>query len=213
MLAKLEVKNISKFRVLNSFSGLQYKDPAVQIQAMSFAIIIGSLINGQAYDESLGTHLRDLVKQGVLPYTHAVLPGEDPSSRDHEGEMPEPDSLLHPNTCIRFARDPTLQIEPAWKIAQVYGMSCAFYMVMPGAYYLAGRYTNDFEMAVLSAVNGGGQNLARASLVGALTGAINGLSGIPPRFIEGLIDGPKWVDIATRIAEKGIAEANKSHKH
>lgn len=185
----------------------------MQTQSMSFAIIIGALINGRAYDESLGMYLCDLVEQGVLPYTHAVLTGEDPQSQDQEGNMPEPDSLLYPSTCIQAARDPSLQIEPAWKIAQVYGMACSFYMVMPGAYYLTGRYTDDFEMATLSAVNGGGQNLARASLVGALTGAINGLSGIPTRFIEGLKDGPKWVEIAKRIAEKGIAEANKSHKN
>ncbi|MFZ1956306.1 MAG: ADP-ribosylglycohydrolase family protein, partial [Desulfobacterales bacterium] len=56
----------------------------------------------------------------------------------------------------------------------------------PGGYYLSARFRTDFESAVLHAVNGGGQNQARAILTGALTGAQTGLSGIPRRFIVGL---------------------------
>jgi ADP-ribosylglycohydrolase len=43
-------------------------------------------------------------------------------------------------------------------------------------------------MAVLSAINGGGNNMARAALTGTLSGAMNDLSGIPERFITGLTD-------------------------
>ena len=74
---------------------------------------------------------------------------------------------------------------------------------MPGAYYLAARYPNDYEKAVLSAINSGGQNLARASLTGALVGAMTGLSGIPERFIKGLTDGDKWLSIAKKVAQDG----------
>ena len=59
----------------------------------------------------------------------------------------------------------------------VYGMPCAIYHQLPAAYYLAARFHNDFESAVLHAVNGGGQNQARAILTGALAGAQTGLSG------------------------------------
>lgn len=76
-------------------------------------------------------------------------------------------------------------------------------MVLPGAYYITGRYPNDFEKAVLTAINSGGQNLARASLTGALVGAATGLSGIPERFIKGLTDGEKWLSIAKEIAKQG----------
>ncbi|WP_258192414.1 ADP-ribosylglycohydrolase family protein [Nitrosospira multiformis] len=36
------------------------------------------------------------------------------------------------------------------------------YHQLPAAYYLAARFPRDFESAVLHAVNGGGQNQARA---------------------------------------------------
>ncbi|MGB7919513.1 MAG: ADP-ribosylglycohydrolase family protein, partial [Desulfobacterales bacterium] len=76
--------------------------------------------------------------------------------------------------------------KPAWKVSIVYGMPCAIYHQLPAAYYLSARFRTDFESAVLHAVNGGGQNQARAILTGALTGAQTGLSGIPRRFIVGL---------------------------
>lgn len=65
-------------------------------------------------------------------------------------------------------------------------MPCAIYHQLPAAYYLAARFPDDFESAVLHAINGGGQNMARACLTGALVGAQVGLAGIPERFIQGL---------------------------
>ena len=55
-------------------------------------------------------------------------------------------------------------------------------------------------MAVLHAVNGGGQNLARAMLAGALVGAQVGLSGIPQRFIDGLVRRDASLALATALA-------------
>src|SRR5207237_7641752 len=99
-----------------------------------------------------------------------------------------PDGLLLPSWIAEAARDPGTRIEPAWKVSLVYGMSCAINFVLPGAYYLAARFPRDFESAVLHAINGGGQNMSRACLAGALVGAQVGLSSIPPRFIDGLAD-------------------------
>jgi ADP-ribosylglycohydrolase len=98
------------------------------------------------------------------------------------------------------AADPAIRIEPAWKVSIVYGMPCAIYFQLPAAYYLAARFPNDFESAVLHAINGGGQNQARAILTGALAGAQTGLAGIPARFIDGLEKGPELLDLATRLA-------------
>jgi ADP-ribosylglycohydrolase len=100
----------------------------------------------------------------------------------------------------RAAIDPGVCIEPAWKVSLVYGMPCAVYHQFPAAYYLAARFKADFEAAVLHAVNGGGQNLARAMLTGALVGAQVGLSGIPPRFIDGLEGGAARVELARQLA-------------
>lgn len=77
-------------------------------------------------------------------------------------------------------------IREAWKVSLVYGMLCAIYQVLPAAYYLAARFGADFEAAVLHAVNGGGQNQARALLTGALVEARVG--GTPPRLLDGPLD-------------------------
>lgn len=98
------------------------------------------------------------------------------------------------------ASDPGIKIEPASKVSIVYGMPCAIYHVLPGVYYLAARFSDDFENGVLHALNGGGQNLARAILTGALIGAQVGLSGIPQRFIDGLTDRDEILDLAKALA-------------
>jgi ADP-ribosylglycohydrolase len=100
------------------------------------------------------------------------------------------------------AKDPDIRIEPPWKVSIVYGMPCAIYHMVPAAYYLAARFRSDFESAVLHAVNGGGQNQARAILTGALAGAQNGLSEIPQRFLDGLENAAELRKLAMDLASK-----------
>jgi ADP-ribosylglycohydrolase len=100
------------------------------------------------------------------------------------------------------AADPDIRIEPAWKVSLVYGMPCAIYHQLPAAYYLAARFRHDFESAVLHAINGGGQNQARAMLTGALVGAQVGLAGIPQRFIDGLEHGNALCTLAQQLATR-----------
>jgi ADP-ribosylglycohydrolase len=87
-------------------------------------------------------------------------------------------------------------------VSIVYGMPCAIYHQLPAAYYLAARFRNDFESAVLHAVNGGGQNQARAILTGALVGAQAGLSGIPQRFLDGLEESDTLQRLALELASQ-----------
>ena len=98
------------------------------------------------------------------------------------------------------AADPDVRIEPAWKVSLVYGMPCAIYHQLPAAYYLAARFADDFEAAVLHSVNGGGQNQARTILTGALVGAQTGLSGIPQRFVDGLEKKEELLKLAEALA-------------
>lgn len=57
---------------------------------------------------------------------------------------------------------------------------------LPAAYFLAARFDDDFESAVLHAVNSGGQDQARAILIGPLVGVQTGLSNIPQCFLDAL---------------------------
>jgi ADP-ribosylglycohydrolase len=101
----------------------------------------------------------------------------------------------------RAAFDPDIKIDLAWKVSLVYGLQCAIYHQLPAAYYLAARFSDNFESAVLHAINGGGQNMARAMLTGALVGAQVGLSGIPERFIQGLENSVELVALARSVGK------------
>jgi ADP-ribosylglycohydrolase len=104
-----------------------------------------------------------------------------------------------PSYMAEAARDPEIRIEPAWKVSIIYGMPCAIYHQLPAAYYLAARFSDNFELAVLHAINGGGQNMARACLTGALVGAQVGLSGIPKRLIQGLQGHEELVSLCEQL--------------
>jgi ADP-ribosylglycohydrolase len=191
---------------------LTQADEAIVAMTTAYCCVLGLLVQGEKLDASLSDKLMALVKTGELPF-HAVTSGklrapQDGTSRIRGTEPPphlagqfsSPDALLTPSYMAEAAADPAIRIEPAWKVSLVYGMPCAIYHQLPAAYYLAARFADDFESAVLHALNGGGQNQARAMLTGALVGAQVGLSGIPRRFLEGLARGEELVALARALA-------------
>jgi len=180
-------------------------DETVVALSVAYCAVLGELVQGHALDAGISARLMARVKAGELPF-HAVTvaalqppaPGVPLPAR--VGHFASPDALLTPGCVAAAAVDPGIRIEPAWKAALVYGMPCAIYHQLPAAYYLAARFPGDFESAVLHAVNGGGQNQARAILTGALAGAQSGLGGIPPRFIDGLADGAALLALSRQLA-------------
>jgi ADP-ribosylglycohydrolase len=166
-------------------------DDTVISMTVAFGALLGLLVQGHKLDTDISGKLMKLVKNGELPYHTVTRNGLQPPRQGdpdppHTGLFASPDALLSPSYMAAAASDPDIRIEPAWKVSIVYGMPCAIYHQLPAAYYLSARFHNDFESAVLNAVNGGGQNQVRAILAGTLTGAQVGLSGIPKRFLEGL---------------------------
>lgn len=184
-------------------TALTQTDGTVLAMTVAFGAVLGMLVEGHTLDGELSGKLMARVKSGELPF-HAVTSGKLQAPTGAEaptlGRFPSPDALLGPSNIARAALDPGVRIEPAWKASLVYGMPCAVYHQFPAAYYLAARFADDFESAVLHAVNGGGQNLARAMLAGALVGAQVGLSGIPRRFVAGLARSDELVGLAERLA-------------
>lgn len=185
---------------------LTQTDDTVVSNTVAYGAVLGLLVQGYTLDKDLSGKLMALVRSGELPF-HTVTRGNQKLPRPGEPETPRvglfasPDALLTPSYMAAAAADPEIRIEPAWKVSIVYGMPCAIYHMLPAAYYLAALFHNDFESAVLHAVNGGGQNQARAILTGALTGAQTGLSGIPQRFLDGLEDGSELRELALGLAE------------
>ena len=184
---------------------LTQADDTVVSMTVAYGAVLSLLVQGHRLDTRLSGRLMQLVKTGELPF-HAVtsdnLQPPKPGAPDppREGRFASPDALLTPSYMAAAAVDPDIRIEPAWKVSLVYGMPCAIYHQLPAAYYLAARFSDDFESAILHAVNGGGQNQARAILTGALVGAQTGLSAIPRRFLDGLEDSVSLRRLAELVA-------------
>ncbi len=184
---------------------LTQTDDTVVSMTVAFGVVLGMLVQGHLLDDQLSGKLMALVKSGDLPF-HAVTrdnlqpprPGDPDPPR--AGRFASPDALLTPAYMAATAADPSIRIEPAWKVAIVYGMPCAIYHQLPSAYYLAARFNDNFEAAVLHAVNGGGQNQARAILTGALVGAQTGMAGIPQRWLDGLENADQLSRLAAELA-------------
>jgi len=193
-------------RLVAAHCALTQADEAIVAMSTAYNCVLAALVRGEPLDENLSDKLMVLVKQGQLPF-HAVTsndlgvprPGDPDPPR--AGKFSSPDALLTPSYMAEAARDPGIRIEPAWKVSIVYGMPCAIYHQLPAAYYLAARFSDNFELAVLHAINGGGQNMARACLTGALVGAQVGLSGIPKRFIQGLQGHEELVSLCEKLGE------------
>ncbi len=180
-------------------------DETVVSMTVAYGAVLSLLIQGHKLDTEISSKLMTLAKEGQLPFhvvTQGNLQSPQPGDPDpsHVGRFASPDALLTPSYMAAAITDPGIHIEPAWKVSIVYGMPCAIYHLLPAAYYLAARFHDDFESAVLHAVNGGGQNQARAILTGALTGAQTGLSGIPRRFIDGLEKSAEIEKLAVDLA-------------
>ena len=192
-------------RAISANTQLTQIDATVVSMTVAFGAVLALLVQGEKLDTELSEKLMKLVKTGELPF-HAVTSDNLQPPRPGSPEPPRaglfasPDALLTPSYMAAAAKDPDIHIEPAWKVSLVYGMPCAIYHQLPAAYYLASRFSDDFESAVLHAVNGGGQNQVRALLTGALTGAQVGFSGIPQRFVQGLKDQEMLVDLAQSLA-------------
>jgi ADP-ribosylglycohydrolase len=184
---------------------LTQADDTVVSMTVAFSAVLSLLVQGHTLDKNISSKLMQLVKSGELPF-HTVTrdnlqpprPGDPDPPR--AGRFASPDALLTPSYMAAAAADPEIRIEPAWKVSIVYGMPCALYHQLPAAYYLAARFPGDFESAILHAVNGGGNNMARAILTGALTGAQTGFSGIPQRFLDGLEEADELSKLAVDLA-------------
>ena len=166
-------------------------DETINSMTVTYGAVLGMLVQGHVLDEELSEKLLQLVGGDELPCQRRTF-YETPS-----------------NIALAAKQD---LIQPAWKVSTMYGMSCAVYYQFPACYYLAARYPDDFETAILHAINGGGQNMARAMLTGALVGAQVGIDGIPQRFIDGLEQSDALLARAKKLAAQTIARDDSQHR-
>lgn len=158
---------------------LTHANPFVKAQSLGFILALCRLIRGKSLAQS-GKALMGWAQKEV---DKALI-----------------DVFLQPGFVHAAATNEEISVDPPHAVAQLYGLACQIGFMLPAAYWLASRYPNDFETAVLTAVNGGGNNMARASMTGALSGAMVGIQGIPQRFIDGLVDKEEILAHAERVA-------------
>jgi len=178
---------------------LTHCDPVVVGQSTAFGMHVWMLINGVEMKD-IAKYYYDHRSEFRIHFKAASDwsgRGKTVSLRDHEVSFT--DAIDRPSGIYEAAHDSRIQIEPAHLVSRLYTPDCRIAHLLPAAYYLSSRYENDFEMGVLSAINGGGNNMARAALTGALSGAMNGLSGIPERFISGLTDNEHILELVESL--------------
>ena len=149
--------------------------------SISYALVVGGLIDGVPLADI--RKYRSSVERGILS---KIAPFPDSRSQVETGAI---------------VWNPEITFDPPHLISQVYGAHCEIQQLLPAGYYLIHRYPDDFEKAVLAAINGGGNNMARAALTGAMSGAMVGVKGIPERFMKGLKDHERLLKLAEKVAE------------
>jgi ADP-ribosylglycohydrolase len=163
---------------------LTHAEPYVAGQTLSFALTVSALIRNVPLGEIRG-YLADLAAKASI---RTLVPSFDCLTQAANGAMAVASGVT---------------IDPPSLICSLNGLNCTLGFMLPSIYYLIHRFPRNFEMAVLSAANGGGNNMARAALAGALSGALVGLKGIPERFISGLKNREQLLELAAQVAGYG----------
>lgn len=99
-------------------------------------------------------------------------------------------------------------------VHSVFGSACYIQDSFPSVLYLAYKYADSFEDAVLANTNVGGENCHRGAALGAVMGAAVGEAGIPRRFIEGLHDYAnikKEMDAYIKVVFPHIEHEDQQH--
>ena len=70
------------------------------------------------------------------------------------------------------------------------GTACYVEDAVPAVVYLALKYHDEPEKALIANTNLGGDNAARGSVLGSFLGASSGIGRFPRRWVDGLVDPP-----------------------
>lgn len=172
---------------------LTHRDPFIAGQSVGFGLVVLGLIHGAPLDKA-AKEAQLLVRKDKGELTVPV-----PEEEERETEFF--DVLLQPGWAVQAVNDPAISIDPAHACCRLFGLACTLGFMLPAAFYLVARFPGEFEAPVLHSLNGGGNNMARTALTGALAGASTGLSGIPSRFLTGLEGGGRLLEKASILAD------------
>lgn len=203
-----------------SNAGSDTDTPEAAIRAILFAARSSSDVRAFAIECESNinlTHNNPYIKGHSLAYamaTEAFIQGVKLSGIRKYMSSLRDDEELRRRTCsndIRFqvgnegavmGGDLSLNLDPVI-VTRLFGMNCVLGFMLPAVFFLIHRYPTDFESAVLTALNAGGNNMGRAALVGGISGAMVGLKAIPERLINGLKDHKRLIELAEKVVNQG----------
>ncbi len=188
ILAAQYADSLSLVKAVDKLLRVLYQDHFIRANQLVYALAVQALINGIKIND-LSHYLTDLANnRDILSFIGSYGTLQMPGM----GEIAEHPELVN--------------IETAKHISLLFGLDCQVTHLLPSAYYLIYRYPENFEMAVLSASNGGGDNMSRAALTGGLSGALNGISGISQRFINGLQEKDNIDTYLNKLADLSVTK-------
>jgi hypothetical protein len=100
-------------------------------------------------------------------------------------EIEKQQNPLVGHSFIKWLEDPD-----DWVIGPRFSTACYVEDSVPAVVYLALKYHDDPQGALIANTNLGGDNAARGAVLGALLGASNGVERFPRRWIDRLVDPP-----------------------
>ena len=80
------------------------------------------------------------------------------------------------------------------------------YDTVPSAFYCFSRFFDEPEMAVIEAVNAGGDTDSIGCITGALCGALHGIDCFPKEWINGLENKEVVEDMAMMIYDRTLSQ-------
>jgi ADP-ribosylglycohydrolase len=148
-------------------------------KARNFALTHLALTHPGLKMETAGSLIIDLLLKVLNghPLREAIL---------EEIESQKNPLLGHPYT--KWLQDPD-----DWVIGPRFSTACYVEDSVPAVVYLALKYYDDPESALIVNTNLGGDNAARGAVLGALLGAYHGLEKFPRQWIDGLVHPPSDV--------------------
>ncbi len=158
---------------------LTHTDRYIAGHSYTFAMVVAALVEGTQPAE---------IETSMTAFF------SDPIAGPHFPSFDIADQAKDPLRALDVAVDPV-------DVPRLHGLACTIGFLVPAAYYFLHRFQDDFERGILTAVNSGGNNMARATLTGALIGAHVGFSGIPDRFADGLKDGQLYAEMSRNVAK------------
>lgn len=91
------------------------------------------------------------------------------------------------------------------------GVSGYVYHTVPVVAYAWWRHYGDFRRTVESVLECGGDTDTTGAIAGALAGATVGENGIPPAWLEGIVDWPRSTHLLRRVADRLTQQLQTGH--